>query len=336
MTVSVAVVGAGYWGPNLIRNFASLPGCRLAAVCDLNPERLRPIAEQYDVHTTTRLEEVLADPVVEAVAVATPAATHYAIARECLKHGKHVLVEKPFVLRIEQGEELVHLAEERGLVLMVDHIFLYNPAVNRLAELVRADQLGELRYIRAVRTSLGPRLCEDTNTVWDAQIHEVYILMHLLGTMPIKVVATGGAFVRPGVEDVVFTTLFFPGGVVANCHNTSYAPLKERRMIVVGSHQMAVYDDLHETAKVTLYGRGYAPFDGVDALGNRGLRLFDDGSSAPEIIWREPLLVECEHFLDCIRGKQRPLSDGVSALRVLRVLQAIDASLKAGGEGVSL
>jgi predicted dehydrogenase len=328
MDISVAVVGAGYWGPNLIRNFANLPGCRLAAVCDLDPARLAAVRDRHPgVRTTTQLDDLLADTALDAVAVATPAGTHYEITRACLEHGKHVLVEKPFVLDAIHGQELIDLARERHLVLMVDHIFLYSPVVAGLAGLLRAGTLGDLRYVRAVRTSLGPRLCEDTNIVWDAQIHDLYILIHLVGAPPIRVVATGGGFVRTGIEDVVFTTLFFPGGVVANCHNSSYAPVKERRMILVGSRRMAVYDELSPTTKLVIYDRGFAPYDGVDTLGNRGIRLYDEGSWQPEIAWHEPLQAECTHFLECVRSGTPPLSDGTSALQLLKVLQAIDRSL---------
>ena len=327
----VAVVGAGYWGPNLIRVFAALPECRLVAVCDSDPARLGPVSAKFPgTYTTTDLNELLADPQVEAVAIATPAATHYGIARACLEHDKHVLVEKPFVLHEAHGEELVRLAAERSRVLMVDHIFLYNPIVVRLAELIRTGELGALRYIRTVRTSLGPRLCEDANIVWDAQIHDLYILLHLVGALPERVVATGGAFVRAGIEDVAFTTLYFPGGIVANCHNTSYAPLKERRMIVVGSRRMAVYDELSQEAKLVLYDRGFEPFEGTDALGNRGIRLYDEGGTAVEVSWSEPLRTECAHFLKCIGSGDEPLSNGRSALQLLRVLQAVDQSLKEG------
>ncbi len=331
--VSVAVVGAGYWGPNLIRTLAGLPEARLAWVCDLDEARLQAVTARYPgVKGTRSLADLLADASLQAVAIATPAATHYRLARQCLLAGKHVLVEKPFVLELAQGEELIRLAEERRLTLMVDHLFLYNPAFSALCQAVADGDLGELRYVNAVRTSLGPRLCEDTNIVWDAQIHDVYMALALLGELPARAVATGGAYIRPGIEDVVFTSLFFPSGAVVHCHNTSYAPLKERRWVVVGSERMAVYDDVREDARLLLYRRGFAPCAGVDGAGNRGLRLFDDGEERPAIAWEQPLAVECRHFLACVAAGRRPLSDGPSALGVLRVLMAIDRSLKAGGK----
>jgi predicted dehydrogenase len=335
--MSVAVVGAGYWGPNLIRTFAGMPGWRLAWICDRDPRRLAAMLERYPgIRGTTMLEDVLGDATLQVVAIATPAATHYALARQCLLAGKHVLVEKPFVLDPAQGEELIALAAERKLVLMVDHIFLYNPAFALLCTTVHEGQLGSIRYVNAMRTSLGPRLCEDANIIWDAQIHDVYMATALFGTLPARVAATGGAYCRPGVEDVVFSTLFFPGGAVAHLHNTSYAPLKERRWTVVGSEQMAVYDDMKEDARLLICKRGFSPYDGVDNAGNRGLRLFDDGAVRPEIAWTSPLELECAHLQECVRTGQQPRSGAAGALGVLRVLLALDRSLKAGGQPMAV
>ncbi len=334
--VNVAVIGAGYWGPNLVRNFARTPGANLVACADLRPERLERLAKDYPLRLTTSHRELLEDKSIEAVAIATPAATHYLLVKESLECGKHVLVEKPLATSLQQGEELVHLADRQGRVLMVDHIFLYNPAVEKMKELIGQGELGQVRYLYALRTSLGPRLCEDTNVVWDAQIHEVYILMGLFGAPPTRVIASGGAYLRRGIEDVVFTTLFFEGNVVAHCHNTSYAPLKIRRMVIVGSEKMLVYDDLNEEERVIVYERGYAPCQGIDLLGNHNLRLYDQGHYAPAIEWREPLRVECEHFVECIKNGSRPRTDGRSVLKVLAVLEAIDSSLKDASQPVRL
>jgi len=336
--VNVAVVGAGYWGPNLIRTFSALAGCFLSWVCDLDPARLAAVQARFPAvgsigaaRTTTSLEDLLNDPSLHAVAIATPAATHYSLARRCLLAGKHLLVEKPLALDLPQAEELVRLAAEHALTLMVDHIFLYNPAFARLCQLVHAGGLGAVRYVNATRTSLGPRLCEDTNIIWDAQIHDVYMALALLGELPGQVLATGRAFLRPGIEDVAFSTLLFPSGAIVHCHNTSYAPTKERRWVVVGGERMAIYDDLREQARLVILKRGFLPFAGVDPAGNRGLRLFDEGEERPDIAWVQPLEVECRHFLDCVTTGSRPLSDGLSALCVLRVLLALDRSLKSGG-----
>jgi predicted dehydrogenase len=328
MSIDTAVVGAGYWGPNLIRNFGALPDCKVKLVCDKDTNVLSSVAAKLGVDTTTDLDRILNDDDIRAVAIATPASTHFAIARQCLLHGKHVLVEKPFVLEMGQGMDLVDLAEARKLVLMVDYIFLYSPAVRKLSEIVRSGALGKIRYIRSVRTSLGPRVCEDTNIVFDAQIHDVYVIQHLLNATAISAAATGGSFLRPGIEDVVFTTLTFPGGAIANCHNTSYAPIKERRMIVVGDRAMCVYDDMSLEAPLEIYESGFEDFEGIDARGNRGLRLFERGKSVPEVPRSEPLNVECAHFIDCVITGKRPISDGREALNTMSTLNAIDAALK--------
>jgi len=330
MQTDIAVVGAGYWGPNLIRNFAALPECRLKLVCDKNPDVSAAAAAKFAVQTTIDLNDVLQDETIRAVAIATPASTHFALARQCLLHGKHVLVEKPFVLDIGQGEELIALAAERGLVLMVDHIFLFNPAVRKLASLIQEGVLGKIRYIRAARTSLGPRVCEDTNIVFDAQIHDVYILQFLLNATAVSVAATGGSFLRPGIEDVVFTTLSFPGGAIANLHNTSYAPIKERRMIVVGDRAMCIYDDMRPDSPLELCDCGFEPIAGTDELGNRGLRLYDRGKSVQAVEKAESLRIECAHFIDCVNTGKQPLSTGRAALNVMKTLGAIDAALKSG------
>lgn len=334
--VNVAVVGAGYWGPNLVRNFARTPWANLVACADLRPERLERLARDYPLRLTTSYRELLEDQSIEAVAIATPAATHYRLVKESLECGKHVLVEKPLATSLQQGEELVRLADRQGRVLMVDHIFLYNPAVEAMKEIICKGELGQVRYLYALRTSLGPRLCEDTNVVWDAQIHEVYILMNLFETLPTRVIATGGAYLRQGIEDVVFTTLFFEDDVIAHCHNTSYAPLKMRRMVIVGSEKMLVYDDLNVEERIVIYERGYAPFEGIDLLGNHNLRLYDQGHYAPAVEWREPLRVECQHFIECIQSGSRPRTDGRSALKVLAVLEAIDKSLKDASQPIRL
>lgn len=335
--IGVAVVGIGYWGPNLLRALSRVEGARILACADLNADRRAWAAREYpDIRIVADYHVLLADPQIQAVVIATPAGTHYAIASDVLIAGKHLLVEKPICNSVEQGRALCALARAKQRVLMVDHIFIYNPAVQKLAEIMRSGQLGDVCYIQATRTSLGPRLCEDANIVWDAQIHELYILPFCLGRLPERVIATGAAFVRPGIEDVVFTTLFFPGRTIAHCHNTSYAPLKTRKMIVVGSEKMAVYDDMNEATRLSIYKRGYAPYNGVDSLGNRGLKLYDDGVETPEILWQEPLLVEITHFVDCVLNGTKPITDGDSAVQVLELTQAVDRSLKSGGEVVLL
>ena len=335
MSVSVAVVGAGYWGPNLICNFASLSGCRLAAVCDLDPARLRSIAEQYDVHTTTRLEEVLADPTIEAVAVATPAENHRQVAEACLRAGKHVYVEKPLAASSRDAEALVRLAEERGRILMVGHLFLYDLAVNRLISLVQEGAVGQVRYVHGVRTSMSGTARLDTNIVWDALIHDAYILPALLAQPPQQVLAVGQGYLSPGLEDVAFVTFDFGHGVLAHVYVSWYALDKVRKMTVIGSDAILAYDDLGNP-KLTLYARRYQRSDELDPHGRSRWHWRDEGSQAVETEEIEPLQAECKHFLECVRTGQRPRTDGQAGLEAVRVLEACQRSLGSDGAWVEV
>ena len=327
MSVSIAVVGAGYWGPNLIRNFASLLGCRLAAVCDLNPARLRPIAEQYDVHTTTRLEDILTDPAIEAVAIATPAESHRALAEACLRARKHVYVEKPLAASSRDAEALVRLAEETGRILMVGHLFLYDPAVNRLISLVQEGAVGQVRYVHGIRTSMGGTARLDTNIIWDALIHDAYILPALFERPPLRVLAVGQGCLSPGLEDVAFVTFDFGDGVLAHIYVSWYALDKVRRMTVIGSDAILAYDDLGNP-KLTLYARRYERSDELDPHGRPRWHWRDEGGQAVETEDIEPLRAECEHFIECVRTGQRPRTDGQAGLEAVRVLEACQRSLE--------
>jgi predicted dehydrogenase len=329
--INVAVIGCGYWGPNLLKTFHKIPEANLIACADVREDVVRCISKAYEIQLATEYRKIAEDPTIEAVAVATPASTHYEIAQHCLANDKHVLVEKPFVLSRKEGEELQKLAISKNKVLMAGYVFIYSPAVQTIRKLVKEGALGEIRYIKAVRTSLGPRLCEDTNIVWDALIHEVYILVYILGEFPIKVVATGRDSLSRGLEDVVFATFYFPSGAVANCYNTSYAPLKIREMTFVGSKKMLIYDDQKTDDKLTIYECGYEPIEGIDEYGNKNWGLFNRGHRRVKINLKEPLRIECEHFLECIKRGERPQTDADFALRVGEVLGAADQSLKMGG-----
>lgn len=327
MSVRVAVVGAGYWGPNLIRNFASLPECRLAAVCDLNPARLRPIAEQYDVHTTSWLEEVLADPTIEAVAVATPAESHRQVAEVCLRAGKHVYVEKPLAASSQDAEALVRLAEETGRILMVGHLFLYDTAVNRLISLVREGTIGRVRYVYGIRTSMSGTARLDTNIVWDALIHDGYILPALLGQLPQRVLVVGQGYLSPDLEDVAFVTFDFGDGALAHVYASWYALDKVRKMTVIGSDAILAYDGLGNP-KLMLYARRYERSDELDPHGRPCWHWLDEGGQTVETEDIEPLRAECEHFIECVRTKQRPRTDGQAGLEAVRVMEACQRSLE--------
>jgi len=333
--IPIAVAGAGYWGPNLIRNFASLPECNLVAVCDVNPDRLASIAEKYDVYTTTRLEEVLADPHIEAVAVATPAESHRQIAEACLMAGKHVYVEKPLAASSRDAEALVRLAQETGRILMVGHLFLYDPAVNRLISLVQDGAVGQIRYVHGIRTSMGGTARLDTNIVWDALIHDAYILPALLGRSPWRVLVVGQAYLSPGLEDVAFVTFDFGDGALAHVYVSWYALEKARRMTVIGSDAILTYNDLSKP-KLTLYARRYEQSSERDPRGRPRWHWRDGGSQIIETEDIEPLRAECEHFIGCVRTGQRPRTDGRAGLEAVQILEACQRSLELGGTWVEV
>ena len=326
--VGVAVVGAGYWGPNLIRNLASLPECRLVAVCDLDVERLDPIARELGVWTTTSLEELLAERSVEAVAIATPAATHRQVAEAALRAGRHVLVEKPLATDPADAAALVACARARRRVLMVGHLFAYAPAVARLAGLIAQGTIGELCYVHGVRTSMSGTARLDTGITWDALIHDAYLLPMLVGRRPIRVAASGSAYLSPGLEDVVFANLDFGQGVIAACYVSWYALEKARRYTVVGSRGILVYDDL-VAPHLQLYDRRY------ERPGGRGRwQWHDGGARAIDVPVVEPLRAQCQHFLACIRDHRTPLTDGQAGLEAVRLVHAFQTSLGQGGAWV--
>ncbi len=329
---NLAVLGYGYWGPNQVRTFCELLGEARVVVCEPDPARRAAARERHPgVALAADPADLLADDTVGAVCLCTPAGQHAAQARAFLTAGRHVLVEKPLATNSRDGRELVELAEQRGLVLMAGHIFLFHPAVRTLRQLIQDGALGEVRYVTSVRSSLGPRVRDEVNVVWDYLIHDAYIVPHLLGREPAAVRADGGSWLRPGVADVVFATLDFGDGVLAHLQSSWYYPVKARRMVVVGSRRMAVWDE-DAADRLVLYDRGYAPHDGVDGWGNVGLRLYDEGAQAVPLEATEPLRAECQHFLDCIATGQEPLSGGQQVVETLRLLEALGASLTQRGE----
>lgn len=335
MPVNVAVVGAGYWGPNIIRNFTSLPGCRLAAVCDLDPTQLTPIAQKYGTHTTTRLEEILINPSVEAVAIATPAESHRAVAEACLRAGKHIFMEKPLAANSQDARALVRLAEEHGRILMVGHLFLYDPAVIQLIHLIQEGAVGQVRYIHGVRTSMGGTARLDTNIIWDALIHDAYILPVLFGRSPVRVLAVGQGYLSSGLEDVAFVTFDFGDGVLAQVYVSWYALEKARKMTVIGSNAILGYDDL-SNPKLTLYARRYEQSGERDPHGRPRWHWRDEGGQAIEVEDIEPLRAECEHFVECVRTGRRPRTDGRAGLEAVRILEACQRSLDTDGTWVEV
>ena len=328
--VGIAVVGTGDWGANLVRNFAGLPGARLVALCDSDPQRLgRTAAQHPGARAAAHVDEIAAAPDVQGVVVSSSAVAHYPIARTLLAAGKDVYVEKPLALEVAHAEELVRLAAERGSILMVGHLLIHHPGVRYLKGMVDRGDLGELYYIYSQRVNLG-KVRRDESALWSFAPHDLSVILHLLGMEPIDVVARGSAFLQGRVEDVVFVDLRFPGGRLAHVHVSWLDPHKLRKFTVVGSQKMVVFDDMEASEKVRIYDKGVDRAGQVVSYGD-ALTVRSGDIVIPRISLQEPLRIECQHFIDCIRERRAPITDGHDGLRVVRVLAAAQASLDAGG-----
>ena len=332
--VRVALVGYGYWGPNLARNFHQLPETELAYVVDANPQAQAKARQLYNCATAADLNEVLPDAGLDAVVIATPARTHFALAQAALLAGKHVLVEKPLTMDLAEGRELVALAAKRGLTLMVGHVFEFNPAVRYIKGAIDAGELGDLFYLYSRRVNLG-RVQSDVNALWSIAPHDISIALYLLGRMPAAVRCQGTSCLNGQVEDVIFLTLHFGGNLLCHVHASWLDPSKTREMTVVGSQKMIVYDDVSAEGKVRVYDKG-AFRKGEVTYGDFQYKLHSGDILIPRLDMREPLQDECAHFAACIRSGAQPLTDGHNGLRVLQVLTAGQRSLDQGGELVDL
>ncbi len=328
---NVGVIGAGYWGPNIIRNFVELPGVELTAIADLDEVSIGRIRTRYPRITFgTRDFRDLLDRDLDAVAICTPPETHFDIARQCLEAGLNVLVEKPLTTRSDEAIELIRVARENDRVLMVGHTFQYNPAVHALKAMIANDQLGDLHYIDAVRVGLG-LFHRSLNVVWDLGPHDISILIHLLDQLPETVTARGVDCVQPGVEDVAYLTLGFPGGLMSHIRLSWLDPNKTRRITVIGTKKMAMYDDVESLEKVRVYDKGVEAIRRTDTFGEFQFAYRYGDIVSPYIHFEEPLMVECRHFADCIRRGTSPLTDGENGLRVVEVIEAAQRSLRNGG-----
>lgn len=328
--VRFGVIGYGYWGPQLVRNLDNLALGEVAVVADLSPERREAASFAYPwIPVTDSVDEVLNSDVA-AVAIATPIRTHYALAKLALEKGKDVFVEKPLTARTSEAEELIELAERTGRILMVGHTFLYNPAVEELRRLVQDGALGTVHYIDAVRVNLG-LFQRDINVMWDLAPHDISILNYVLGMEPVAVSAQGGAYVRERVHDVVYLTLQYPGGVLANIHVSWLNPSKVRRFTIVGNKQMAVYDDVEATEKIRIFNRGVDAHPHSSTFGEWQLSYRYGDIVSPHIRWSEPLAVECNHYAQAILERKPPRTDGGNGLAVVRVLEAGEYSLQHNG-----
>lgn len=335
--ISVGVIGCGYWGPNLVRNFNENRHTALAAVCDLSRDRLEQIKFKYPhAATSTDYRRIIKDPSIDAVAVATPVFTHYKIVMEALDAGKHVLVEKPLTATVKEAEKLVSRAQQKALVLLVDHTFIYTGAIRHIKKLVHAGELGSVYYFDSVRINLG-LFQHDVNVIWDLAPHDLSIMDYLIEERPVSVVATGASHTPGGLADVAYVTIAFKGSLIAHFHVNWMSPVKIRKIIIGGSKKMAVFDDLDPAEKVKIYDKGISLSRPTETAIHQSLVQYRIGDMhAPAHDNREALSTEIEHFASCIKNGSTPITDGEAGLRVVRILEAADRSLKKGGAKIRL
>ncbi|PYN34218.1 MAG: oxidoreductase [Candidatus Rokuibacteriota bacterium] len=330
----LGVIGYGYWGPNVARNFAMQPDCRVTIICDSDPAaRARALIQYPAAQVVTDASAVVTSPEIDAVAIVTPVSTHHALARQTLKNGKHVFVEKPFTATSEQAEDLIELAERKKLVIMVDHTFLFTGAVRKMKELIDQGVLGRLYYYDSTRVNLG-LFQHDVNVVWDLAPHDLSIMDHLIDLEPERVVATGQAHLN-GFEDIAYITLYFPNCVTAHINVNWLSPVKVRTTLVGGERKMLVWNDLEPTEKVKVYDKG-VELETKEGIYNLLVSYRSGDMWAPRIEQTEALQLETRYFLDCVSSGQEPFNDGRAGLRVVRMLEAIQKSLKRGGEPVPI
>src|SRR6266478_4149199 len=334
--VSVGVVGCGYWGPNLIRNFRQLPDCNLKLMCDTSESRLAHLKSLYpEVEGHKDYDHLLNGAGLDAVIIATPVRSHYAMAKAALMAGKHTFIEKPMASSAAECEELVHIAEEKGLVLMIGHTFLYSPAVVKIKEIVDRGDIGDIRYISSRRLNLG-LFQKDINVAWDLAPHDISIILHILGELPIAVNCQGNGHVSPAIEDVTNMSLTFRQGRFATIQSSWLEPRKVREMTIVVSRRMIVYDDLQTHEKIKVYDVRVERPPHYDTFAEFQYSYHYGDSYIPHLNQEEPLKEVCQHFIDCIETSTQPASGGQEGLELVRILEAASASLKAKGAAVIL
>ena len=337
--IRIGVIGYGYWGPNLVRNFGETPGVKVACVSDLRAERLAQVKARYPaVNVTTNHREMIDDPNIDAVAIATPVFTHFDLAMQALKAGKHVFVEKPLASTGEQVQKLIDAAQKADRVLMVDHTFVYTGAVKKIRELVDSGALGDIYYYDSTRVNLG-LFQHDIDVMWDLAVHDLSIMDYVIPSRAVAVSATGLSHVAGGKENIAFLTLFFGGPMIAHIHVNWLAPVKIRRTLIGASKQMIVYDDLETSEKIKIYDSGIT----LDRKKDPAEKIYDvlvgyrtGDMLSPRLDMKEALGVEAAHFVRCINEKQQPISDGYAGLRVVQILEAATQSMRNRGVPVEL
>ena len=334
--IRIGVIGYGYWGPNLVRNFTAVEGGRVTYVCDRRPERLKAVAATYpSITLTADIDELLRSPEVDAVAVATPVSTHFELARRALAAGKHVLVEKPLAESSEECRQLIEDAERRRLLLMVDHTFPYTGAVRKIKELIEGGQLGEIFYYDSVRVNLG-LFQHDVSVVWDLAVHDLAILDYLLDERPEAISATGMSHIAGQPENIAYLTLFYPDNVIAHTHVNWLSPVKVRQTLIGGSDKMIVYDDLNPAEKIKVYDRGVMLE--TDPVGIYQMRVgYRSGDMwAPQFDRTEALSRLARHFIRCVNGEDQPVTSAESGWRIVRQMEAASRSMAEGGAQIPI
>lgn len=333
--IGIGVIGCGRWGPNYIRNFDNFPDVAVLQCCDLETNRLESLRERYrNITMTGDYHEILDNSDIDAVVIATPASTHYQIAKDSLLAGKDTLVEKPLALDVKQVMALADIARKTDKVLMTGHIFVYNDYVAKVKEII-SDGFGRIRYMCATRTNLGP-VRQDVNVIWDLAVHDVSIFLYLLESAPTEVSATGHTYLQENIEDVAFINMSFPDGVLANIRVSWLDPRKVRMMSIIGTEKMVVFDDIDNYEPIRIYNKGVDNSKEYDSFGEFQLRFRDGDIVSPKVVAGEPLRNQCAHFLECVRTRSEPITNGANTCEVVKTLCAIQESAKLHGAPVEV
>lgn len=334
--INIGVIGYGYWGPNLVRNFMETPDAQVTAIADFKEDLLAKARARYpSIRVTTNCRDIFSDSSIDAVAIATPVSTHYELALAALQSGKHVFVEKPITFSSEQAMRLIDEAERHQLILMVDHTFVYTGAVRKMRELVANQTLGDIYYYDSVRVNLG-LFQHDVNVLWDLAVHDLSIMDYVLHSKPSAVSATGVSHVPGGMENIAYLTLFFDNNTIAHIHVNWLAPVKVRRTLIGGSQKMIVFDDLENSEKVKVYDKGITLNGNPDKMYQMLVGYRAGDMWAPKLEMTEALKTEALHFIDCIKTSKRPITDGEAGLQVVKILEAATQSIKKQGRLVEL
>lgn len=334
--LNVAVIGVGYWGPNIIRNFVFNLNTQVLLACDLNPKRLKYIKGLYpSIKTTTDAREVINNSEIDLIAICTPVHTHSELARAALQAGKHVLIEKPMTSDAAQAEELVNLAAQKGLTIFVDHTFVFTGAVSKIKQLLAAGEIGDLYYFDSVRVNLG-LFQHDVNVIWDLAPHDISIMHFLLEQYPESVVATGADHLGNGLEDVAYMTVYYPGNLIAHIHTNWLSPVKIRQTLIAGSKKMVVWDDNQPSEKVRVYDKGIEVLKNEDDIYQTLIQYRTGDMYCPRLDTTEALAAETRHIVNCLEHGEKPLVDGQAGLMVVKILEAAQKSIKQRGKEVRI